>query len=236
MIRPELEQSGEISLRFGLISSICRDLSEIRPDLAEIGLISSRSAEISSRSGQVSPNPAAFGKIRRHWKTKTPVFSRNLSPSSLGLKREKLSHLHFYFHDILSGPKPTSVRVAQAAMTNTSSTLFGAVSVIDDALTMLPDNSSKVVGRAQGIYASASQSEVGLLMVLNFAFIEGEYNGSTLSVLGRNTIFSTVRELPIVGGSGVFRFARGYAHAKTYYFDTKTLDAIVEYNVYVLHY
>ncbi|KAK4581808.1 hypothetical protein RGQ29_025100 [Quercus rubra] len=169
-------------------------------------------------------------------KAETPVFSRNLSPSSLGLKREKLSHLHFYFHDILSGPKPSAVRVAQAAMTNTSSTLFGAVSVIDDALTMLPDNSSKVVGRAQGIYASASQSEIGLLMVLNFAFIEGEYNGSTLSVLGRNTILSTVRELPIVGGSGVFRFARGYAHAKTYTFDTKTGDAVVEYNVYALHY
>ncbi|XP_030928056.1 dirigent protein 22-like [Quercus lobata] len=169
-------------------------------------------------------------------KAETPVFSRNLSPSSLGLKREKLSHLHFYFHDILSGPKPNAVRVAQAAMTNTSSTSFGAVSVIDDALTMLPDNSSKVVGRAQGIYASASQSEFGLLMVLNFAFIEGEYNGSTLSVLGRNTILSTVRELPIVGGSGVFRFARGYAHAKTYTFDTKTGDAVVEYNVYALHY
>ena len=169
-------------------------------------------------------------------KAETPVFSRNLSPSSLGLKREKLSHLHFYFHDILSGPKPSAVRVAQAAMTNTSSTLFGAVSMIDDALTMLPDNSSKVVGRAQGIYASASQSEIGLLMVLNFAFIEGEYNGSTLSVLGRNTILSTVRELPIVGGSGVFRFARGYAHAKTYTFDTKTGDAVVEYNVYALHY
>ena len=169
-------------------------------------------------------------------KAETPVFSRNLSPSSLGLKREKLSHLHFYFHDILSGPKPSAVRVAQAAMTNTSSTLFGAVSVIDDALTMLPDNSSKVVGRAQGIYASASQSEIGLLMVLNFAFIEGEYNGSTLSVLGRNSILSTVRELPIVGGSGVFRFARGYAHAKTYTLDTKTGDAVVEYNVYALHY
>ncbi|XP_065618086.1 dirigent protein 22-like [Quercus suber] len=169
-------------------------------------------------------------------KAETPVFSRNLSPSSLGLKREKLSHLHFYFHDILSGPKPSAVRVAQAAMTNTSSTSFGAVSVIDDALTMLPDNSSKVVGRAQGIYASASQSEFGLLMVLNFAFIEGEYNGSTLSVLGRNTILSTVRELPIVGGSGVFRFARGYAHVKTYTFDTKTGDAVVEYNVYAFHY
>ncbi|KAK7841342.1 dirigent protein 21 [Quercus suber] len=201
-----------------------------------------------------------------------PVFSKNLPPSSLGLNQQKLSHLHFYFHDIVSGPKPTAVRVAQAATTNKSPTEFGAVAVIDDPLTLLPENTSKVVGQAQGIYTLASQSEAALLMVLNFAFTEGEYNGSTLSVLGRNTVFSNVREMPIVGGSGVFRFAqgeyngstlsvlgrntvfsnvrempivggsgvfrfaRGYAQAKTYTFDTKSGDAVVEYNVYVLHY
>ncbi|KAI3826335.1 hypothetical protein L1987_00382 [Smallanthus sonchifolius] len=86
--------------------------------------------------------------------------------------------------------------VAQAAMTNTSSTFFGAVVVIDDPLT----------------------------------------NGSTLSILGANSIFSKVREMPIVGGSGLFRFARGYAFAKTYSFNTTSGDAVVEYDVYVLHY
>ncbi|CAN1144351.1 Dirigent protein 22 [Linum perenne] len=60
-------------------------------------------------------------------------------------------------------------------------------------------------------------------MAMNFAFVEGKYNGSTLSVLGRNAV-------------GVFRFARGYAKAKTRVFDLKTGDAVVEYNVYVFHY
>ncbi|XP_059428409.1 dirigent protein 22-like [Corylus avellana] len=167
---------------------------------------------------------------------KNHSFSRTLSPAKLGLKREKLSHLHFYFHDAVGGRNPTAVRVAEAPMTNTSSTSFGGVLVMDDPLTEQPELSSKLVGRAQGIYASASQSEVGLLMALNFAFMEGKYNGSTLSVLGRNTILSAVRELPIVGGSGLFRFARGYAHARTYTFDEKAQNAIVEYNVYVFHY
>ncbi|KAK4581812.1 hypothetical protein RGQ29_025104 [Quercus rubra] len=160
-----------------------------------------------------------------------PVFSKNFPPSLLGLKQQKLSHLHFYFHDIVSGPKPTAVRVAQAATTNKSPTGFGAVAVIDDPLTLLSENTSKVVGQAQGIYTLASQSEAALLMVLNFAFTEGEYNGSTFSVLGRNTVFLTVREMQIVGGSGVFRFASGYAQAKTYTFDTKSGDAVVEYNI-----
>ncbi|KAH9737648.1 Dirigent protein 11 [Citrus sinensis] len=167
-------------------------------------------------------------------KAKTNSFSRTLTPSSLGLKREKLSHLHFYFHDIVGGPNTTTVRVAQAAMTNTSSTFFGAVVMMDDPLTIQPELSSKLVGRAQGIYASASLSELGFLMVMNFAFTEGKYNGSTLSVLGRNTPLSTVREMPIVGGSGLFRFARGYAQARTHTIDSEV--AVVEYNVYVFHY
>ncbi|WOH00135.1 hypothetical protein DCAR_0519493 [Daucus carota subsp. sativus] len=164
-------------------------------------------------------------------------FTKRIPKNSLGLKKEKLSHLHFYFHDIVSGRHPTAVRVASAAITNTSSTGFGAVVMIDDPLTVGPEPGSKQVGRAQGIYASASLSEAGtLLMVLNYAFTEGKYNGSTLSILGRNPVFSAVREMPVVGGSGLFRFARGYAQARTHFFDLKTGDAVVEYNVYVFHY
>ena len=69
---------------------------------------------------------------------------------------------------------------------------------------ILPVNTPKVVGRAQGIYALAAQSEAALLMVLNLVSTEGKYNGSTLSMLGRDAILFTVREMPIVGGSGVF--------------------------------
>lgn len=161
---------------------------------------------------------------------------QNIPPASLGLGKEKLSHLHFYFHDIVSGPKPSAVRVAAAGTTNSSPTGFGAVVMMDDPLTAGPELSSTLVGRAQGIYASASQEEAGFLMVLNFAFTGGKYNGSNLSVLGRNKVFTAVREMPIVGGSGSFRFARGYAQASTHTFDPKTGDAVVEYNVYVFHY
>lgn len=69
-------------------------------------------------------------------------------------------------------------------------------------------------------------------MAMNFAFLDGKYNGSILTVLGRNTILSDVREMRVVGGSGQFRFASGYALAHTHQFDAET--AIVEYNVYVV--
>ncbi|KAK7336688.1 hypothetical protein VNO77_17234 [Canavalia gladiata] len=167
---------------------------------------------------------------------KSPSFYRSVSPTSLGLQKEKLSHLHFYFHDIVSGPNPTAITVAKAHMSPTSPTAFGIVNMADDPLTIGPEPGSKLVGKAQGIYGSACQDELGLLMIMNFVFTEEKYNGSTLSLLGRNAVFSAVREMPIVGGSGAFRFARGYAQAKTHTFDLKTGDAVVEYNVYVFHY
>ncbi|RXH93937.1 hypothetical protein DVH24_016004 [Malus domestica] len=48
------------------------------------------------------------------------------------------------------------------------------------------------------------------------------YNGSTVSIRGRNPYMEAIREMPIVGGSGVFQYARGYALAKTFSMSTKT--------------
>ncbi|KAL5765216.1 hypothetical protein ACOSQ2_017810 [Xanthoceras sorbifolium] len=169
-------------------------------------------------------------------------FARTLDKKQvLGLinKKEKLTHFRVYWHDIVSGRNPTSVQVVTPKNTTTtppSPTGFGIVSMIDDPITEGPELSSKMVGRAQGLYALASQEEIGLLMAMNFAFIEGKYNGSSITVMGRNTVFSKVREMPVIGGSGLFRFARGYVQARTHKFNVKTGDAIVEYNVYVLHY
>ncbi|GLU19516.1 hypothetical protein SLE2022_357630 [Rubroshorea leprosula] len=108
--------------------------------------------------------------------------------------------------------------------------------MIDNPLTLGPKLSSKMVGKAQGFYSSASQEGVGLLMAMNFAFMEGKYNGSTITILGRNPVFAEVREMPVVRGSGLFWFARGYVQARTQWLDNNTGDAIVRYGCYVMHY
>ncbi|KAK1300676.1 hypothetical protein QJS10_CPB13g00915 [Acorus calamus] len=152
------------------------------------------------------------------------------------LGREKLTNLHFYLHDIFTGPYPTAVQVASAPSTNTSKTFFGAIMVIDDPLTERPDPTSRLVGRAQGTYASTSSGgAIGFSMMMNLVLLEGKYNGSTLVVVGMNKPFSRVREMAVVGGTGEFRFARGYAEAKTYRLENATKNANVEYNVFVLH-
>ncbi|KAB2006086.1 hypothetical protein ES319_D11G317200v1 [Gossypium barbadense] len=147
-------------------------------------------------------------------------------------RMEKLTRLHFYFHDIVDGKHPTAMQIIR--LPNKTATSFGTTFMVDDPLTEKPKPTSKLVGRAQGIYAFASQSDLGLLMVMNFAFNKAIYNGSAISILGQNAVLDAVREMPIVGGSGIFRFASGYALAKTVWLN-KNGDAIVEYNVTVVH-
>lgn len=153
-------------------------------------------------------------------------------PVPISTKRmEKTTRLHFYIHDNPTGKHPTAILIAGSPRKT-----FGSTFMMDDQLTELPDPASKVVGRAQGLYSFASQHDLGLLVVVNLEFIEGIYNGSTLSILGHNPIMKRERELPVVGGTALFRYARGYALARTLSFDQNTGNAVVEYNVSVIHF
>ncbi|KAG7566122.1 Dirigent protein [Arabidopsis suecica] len=167
--------------------------------------------------------------------TESEAYSTTVKAPYPGHKPEKLTHLHFYFHDVVSAKKPTSVVVARSPTTNSSATAFGMVAVVDDILTVGPEITSEEVGRAQGIFASTDQNKFSLLMAFNLVFTKGEFSGSTASMYGRNPIMSKVREMPIIGGTGAFRFGRGYAQAKTFTFNTTSGNAVVEYNVYIWH-
>ncbi|KAG2703183.1 hypothetical protein I3760_06G126000 [Carya illinoinensis] len=148
--------------------------------------------------------------------------------------KAKVSRLHFYFHDTTTGKNPSAVRVAQAPITGKSPTLFGQVNIFDDPLTEGPEPTSRLVGRAQGLYGSAGQQELVLLVAMNLVFTAGRLNASSITILGRNAALQTHREMPIIGGTGVFRLARGFAIAKTHYLNFTS--AIVEYNVVAIHY
>ena len=161
-----------------------------------------------------------------------------LTPASAAGDDVGLTKFKLYFHDVLAGPSPTAVRVAQAASTNASSTFFGAVVAIDDPLTTGPaatgsSASKDEIGRAQGSYTFADQGTFGLLMNMNFVFTAGEHKGSSLAIYGRNEVLSQVREMSIVGGTGKFRMARGYVEARTVDSGAKSGETVVEYTVYV---
>ncbi|KAG8368123.1 hypothetical protein BUALT_Bualt15G0012400 [Buddleja alternifolia] len=149
---------------------------------------------------------------------------------------QKVTHLQLYVQDILSGPNPTNIPVATANSTLTSPTLFGLTAVLDDPIRTGPNPDSEIVGRAQGLLTFASLEELSLHMTFHLVFTSGQYNGSTLSLVGYNPYLRESRELPVVGGSGAFRLARGVALIRTVSFDATTGDAFFQYNVTVLHY
>ncbi|XP_058078139.1 dirigent protein 4 [Magnolia sinica] len=155
--------------------------------------------------------------------------------TSMHFGKEKVTHLHFYLHDIISGKKPSAVMVAHANTTEKGPTPFGSVFAIDDLITEGPEP-TKVIGNAQGLYVSSGQDILSLVLVVDFGFTSGKYNGSSFSVLSRNPITEVERELAVVGGRGKFRLARGFAHLKTYYLNITNGDAIIEYDVTLLHY
>ncbi|OVA06294.1 Plant disease resistance response protein [Macleaya cordata] len=153
--------------------------------------------------------------------------------------KEKVTHLHFYLHDILSGDNPSAVLVAQSNRTSKdskSATPFGSVYAIDDPLTEGPEPTSKVIGNAQGTYVSTGRDKLSLVMSVDFGFMIGKFNGSSISVLSRNPVTEGHRELAVVGGRGKFRLARGFAKLRTHYLNVTNGDAIIEYKVTVYHY
>jgi len=152
---------------------------------------------------------------------------------TVGCGKERKTVMQFYFHDVISGDNVTAVQVVPAPGSKHAFFGFGFIAMVDDPLTVGPHPNSKLVGRAQGLYGSCSREDATLIMDLTYFFQDGRYNGSSLSILGRNSVLKPVREFPVIGGTGLFRMAVGYALARTYSITSRA--AIVGYNITVYH-
>lgn len=161
-------------------------------------------------------------------------FVGSLDPKSIQ-KKHTLSHFRFYWHELFNGSNPTTVVIIPSLLKYNKTTSFGSVEVLDTALVVGPESNSKVVGRAEGLVASTSQSEFDPLVIMTFVLTEGKYNGSSITFLGRRHIEQKVREMPVIGGTGVFRFATGYVDSTTILTDPQTKNNVIEFNVYVYH-
>ncbi|XP_065866465.1 dirigent protein 15-like [Euphorbia lathyris] len=154
---------------------------------------------------------------------------------------DKVTRLHFFLFDILSGKNPSTVRVAQSNLIkfdNKEATLFGSVYAIDDPLRLGLEPTTKIIGNAQGLYLSSSRDPTKFTMVLyaDFAFTTGKFNGSSFNVFSWNPVTETDCEVVVVGGREKFRFARGYAKVKSSYFNATTGDVVLDYHVTLIHY
>jgi hypothetical protein len=152
----------------------------------------------------------------------------------------KTTRIKFYMHDVVTAVPPsipvaTAVRVARGVtpLPLEPAIRFGDMFVIDNPLTEGPDAASPVVGAAQGFYIYASRTDFALMLTFNIVFTAGPHNGSTIAVLSRDTIFDPVRELPVVGGTGMFRGATGYGELRTFSANGTTFNAVLQIDMYV---
>ncbi|GMI83521.1 hypothetical protein like AT4G38700 [Hibiscus trionum] len=161
-------------------------------------------------------------------------YSETVMPSP---RQERMTRLHFFLHDILSGQNPSAVIIARPNITG-SAISFGSLFAIDDALTIGPEPTSEIIGNAQGMYVSSSLDPTMFTAVMyaDFAFTSGAFNGSSFSLFSRNPSSPPIRELAIVGGRGAFRMASGYALIRNSFLNLTTGDTIVEFNVTLYHY
>ncbi|PKA52735.1 Disease resistance response protein 206 [Apostasia shenzhenica] len=136
---------------------------------------------------------------------------------------EKEASFHFYMQERISPPNATGVKLVSSPINPAAPIFaFGNVIVFDNPLTADAVPSSPELGRAQGVAAFSSLDGRDILYALTLTFTEhGPHPGSSIVILARNPTkdFWAVRELPVVGGTGKFRLARGYVLMKIVYFN-----------------
>ncbi|KAJ4701858.1 Dirigent protein [Melia azedarach] len=82
--------------------------------------------------------------------------------------------------------------------------------IFHHALTEGPENTSRAVGRAQGFIVPIEQFAHSAFNIIYLTFDTPEYSGS-LTVQAKQVSHKDKEELTVVGGTGSFAFARGYA-------------------------
>ncbi|GJN37431.1 hypothetical protein PR202_gb26385 [Eleusine coracana subsp. coracana] len=88
--------------------------------------------------------------------------------------------------------------------------LFGTMTVVDDELTEAPALGSAAVGRAQGFYIASSEEGVSQTVAVTAMFKEGGF-ADTISFFGVHRTADSESHLAIVGGTGKFVGAKGFA-------------------------
>ncbi|XP_045798319.1 dirigent protein 24-like [Trifolium pratense] len=118
--------------------------------------------------------------------------------------------------------------------------MFGSVTVIDDQLTEEHELDSSVIGRAQGFYLASSLDGTSKTIVLTVLVHGGEHHDGvddTISLFGIHRTASPESEIAVIGGTGKYENARGYASLETLLKEdehtTDGADTILHFSIYL---
>lgn len=126
----------------------------------------------------------------------------------------------FFLHDnLLTIPSSAEVLILPE-LDAPKNSFFGALIVFDDSMTKSPDPGSLEIGRGRGMYLFDAHDTKGaaieFVWTAQFNESSGYGKGATLSFLGFDRTTDPTREISVVGGTGLFRSARGWAIIQTY--------------------
>jgi hypothetical protein len=93
--------------------------------------------------------------------------------------------------------------------------MFGTLSVFDNELTEGHELGSGLVGKAQGFYVASSEDGTSQTMAFTTMFQSGGYADS-LSFFGVHRTAASESQLAVMGGTGKYVDAKGYATVKTF--------------------
>ncbi|KMZ61267.1 hypothetical protein ZOSMA_53G00520 [Zostera marina] len=149
-----------------------------------------------------------------------------------------LTHLKFYWHESFVGSDASAIIVAGPNSTNSAPREFGTTYVYNNPLTIepiVPTTTTEVVGNAQGYYIIyPGDGDVTMGVIMNLVLKEEIFKDSILTFEGRILSGTNiVREVPVIGGTGVFRYATGYYQSQMISVDSKTGQNIVMFDIYV---
>ncbi|KAB2063631.1 hypothetical protein ES319_A10G228400v1 [Gossypium barbadense] len=119
--------------------------------------------------------------------------------------------------------------------------MFGTITVIDDQLTEAHELDSAILGKALGFYLASSldgSSQTISLTVLLHGGEHGHEIEDTISFFGVHRTVSPESQIAVIGGTGKYENARGYATVETLLNQenqhiTDGVDTILHFNVYL---
>lgn len=130
--------------------------------------------------------------------------------------KQKETKMEFYVHELRSAdPTDTTATLKVANLPpNTKPLQWGSSFVFDNEVREGSGADSKLLGRERGWgVVSDQKSEEALQLLSKITFTDGDYTGSTLTFSGNVGGKVMPYELIILGGTGHFRGAHGYALA-----------------------
>lgn len=132
---------------------------------------------------------------------------------------------------VTAGQLPSGITLQQL--------MFGSITVVDNEITEGHELGSSILGRAQGFYLTSSSDGTSHTLALTTLF-HGEHGhevDDTISFFGIHRTATPISHIAIIGGTGKYENAKGYATIETMpHVDQHTtdgLETITHFTVYI---